>query len=215
MKFESGWWWPDHEVHMTAWVSNPRNRLELNGRMTYQGRKQVATLAHCKRNGVAVDIGAHIGLWSYNLAHRFDHVHAFEPVHTHRECFQRNVNRPNVTLHHCALGAIEQTVSIVTTNGSSGDSQVRPGTEIPMKRLDSFNIENVDLIKTDAEGYEENTLIGGKETILRWKPTIIVEQKRAMASRFGLKPQGAVRFLQGLGYRVAEEISGDYIMVPA
>lgn len=214
MKFESGWWWPDHEVHMLEWVRNPRNQLPLNDRMTYQGRKQVATLSHCKNSGVAVDIGAHIGLWSYNLAHRFDHVHAFEPVAIHRRCFTENVTLPNVTLHDCALGAIEQTVSIVTTPGSSGDSQVRPGTDVQMKRLDSFNLENVDLIKMDTEGFEENVCRGGVDTIVRWKPVIIVEQKRTMAERFGLKPQGAVAFLNGLGYKVVEEISGDYIMVP-
>ena len=214
MKQFHGWWWPDHEVHMLEWVRNPRNQLPLNGRMTYQGRKQVAVLSHCKSSGVAVDIGAHIGLWSYNLAHRFDHVHAFEPVAGHRTCFIENVTLPNVTLHDCALGAIEQTVSIVTTPGSSGDSQVRPGTDIQMKLLDSFNLENVDLIKIDTEGFEENVCRGGVDTILRCRPTIIVEQKRTMAERFGLKPQGAVAFLKGLGYKVVEEISGDYILTP-
>lgn len=219
MKQFHGWWWPDHENHMIEWMAKPSNQLELNGRMTYQGRKQVATLARCKRNGVAVDIGAHIGLWSYNLAYRFELVHAFEPVATHRECFMKNVVHAvpgEVILHPCALGAIEQTVSIATTPGSSGDSQVRPGTEIPMKLLDSFNLENVDLIKVDCEGYEENALIGAIKTIEQWKPTIIVEQKRDMASRFGLKPQGAVKWLNyNFGYKVVEEISGDYIMVPA
>lgn len=211
-KLEHGWWWPDHEIHMLEWMAHPRNKMRLNGRETYQGRKQVAVLAHCKNSGVAVDIGGHVGLWSYNLAHRFDHVHAFEPVATHRECFQRNVNLPNVTLHHCALGAIEQTVSIVTTQGSSGDSQVRPGTDIPMKRLDSFGLENVDLIKIDTEGFEENVCRGGVDTIVRCKPVIIVEQKRDMHARFGLAHLGAVKFLKSLGMKQLEEISGDYIL---
>ena len=31
----------------------------------------------------------------------------------------------------------------------------------------------------------------------------------------GLEPLGAVKFLQSLGYEVKQEISGDYLMVPA
>jgi FkbM family methyltransferase len=216
MKQALGWWWPSHESHMLEWMSTPKNKLPLNGRDTYQGRKQVATLAHCHTNGTAVDVGAHIGLWSFNLAHRFEKVVAFEPVLEHRECFIRNLaDFKNVDLHAYALGAVEGTCRIETTKGSSGDSQVRAGGDVPMRRLDSFNLENVDLLKIDCEGYEENVLIGGLKTIERCKPTIIVEQKRDMASRFGLKPQGAVSFLQRLGYKVVEEISGDYILVPA
>jgi len=77
-------------------------------------------------------------------------------------------------------------------------------------------LADVDFIKIDCEGYEENVLRGAIETIKRDRPVIIVEQKRDMATaRFGLEPLGAVKFLQSLGYQVAQEISGDYLMVMA
>jgi hypothetical protein len=58
-------------------------------------------------------------------------------------------------------------------------------------------------------------LRGAVDTIRRNKPTIIVEQKRDMASRFDLTPGGAVEYLvKVFGYRVVEVISGDYILVP-
>ena len=38
---------------------------------------------------------------------------------------------------------------------------------------------------------------------------------RQNQTRFDLTPMGAVTFLQSLGYKVVEEISGDYIMVCA
>ena len=84
-----------------------------------------------------------------------------------------------------------------------------------METLDSLDLINVDFMKLDCEGFEENVLRGGVATITRWKPVVIVEQKREMAARFGLPLLGAVDFLKTLGYKVAEEISGDYIMVPA
>jgi len=58
-------------------------------------------------------------------------------------------------------------------------------------------------------------LRGAAKTIEHWKPVIIVEQKRDMATRFGLQPLGAVEFLKGLGYKQAVELGGDFIMVPA
>ena len=214
MKQSHGWYWPDHEKHLITWIGTAYPPVKLNGRVSYQGKKQVAAMLHCTKFQNAVDIGAHIGLWSFNLAAKFDRVFAFEPVAAHRECFAKNVEADNVELFPVALGATEGTVSIDTTVGSSGDSKIGKGKgDIPLRTLDSFNLPNVDFMKMDCEGFEENVILGAGETIRKWKPVIIVEQKREMASRFGLQPLGAVKLLQKMGYTLAQEISGDYIMV--
>lgn len=213
-KFIHGWHFPDHEVHLVDWVEKNGN-LILNGRKSYQGQKQLLAMRHCRSFHTAVDVGAHIGFFSFNLAQRFEVVHAFEPVAEHRECFAKNVRAEEVVLHDCALGAAEAACDMQVTDGSSGDSKVAPGLSVAMRTLDSFGIRNVDFIKVDCEGYEENVLRGAEQTILQWKPTIIVEQKHEMASRFGLQPLGAVEYLKGLGYKQAAEHGGDYVMVPA
>jgi FkbM family methyltransferase len=219
MKHVDGWHWPDAEKHLIEWMANPRHRMQINGRSAYQGKKQLAALAAvASRNDrlrTAIDVGGHVGLWSYNLAPAFQHVHAFEPVASLRECFDRNVEAQNVTLHPVALGAAEGSVSMHTTIDSTGDSWVKGGGEIRMCTLDSFFLEDVDFIKVDCEGYEENVLRGAMYTIKHCRPVIIVEQKRDMASRFGLQPLGAVKFLQSLGYRVEQDLGGDFLMVPA
>lgn len=215
MKQEIGWWWPDHEEHMPEWMQDPKNKLELNGRLSYQGKKQQAVLKHCHRRDVAVDIGAHIGLWSYNLAHAGFAVFAFEPVADHRECFRKNLaDLEGVTLFPYALGDKADMVNIRVNPTSTGDSWVKGPGDVEQRTLDSMELPDVDLIKVDAEGYEELILRGAINTIRADKPVIIVEQKRDMAVKFGLEPQGAVRFLKKLGYRVVEEISGDFVMVP-
>jgi len=71
----------------------------------------------------------------------------------------------------------------------------------------------VDLIKLDCEGYELFALQGAEGTIKQYRPTIIVEQKPGRAQKFGLEQTQAVTYLEGLGYRVVQVISGDYIMV--
>jgi FkbM family methyltransferase len=215
MKQTHGWWWPDHEEHMIKWMDSPKNKVKLNGRWAYQGRKQIATLNTCVKRRRVIDVGGHVGLWAFNFAHSFDHVEAFEPVAAHRECFERNLEgRGNVNLHAVALGAKEGSVSMWSEHGSSGNTQVRGDGDIPMRTLDSFGFTDVDLIKIDTEGFEENVLMGASVTIAKWHPVVIVEQKRDMATRFGCKPMGAVALLQDLGYAVAKEISGDFICTP-
>lgn len=220
MKFVDGWYWPDGEQHMVEWLADPKNRLVLNDRPAYQGKKQQLALYHCApdRRRTMIDCGAHIGLWSWNFAHWFRQIEAFEPVAEHRNCWQANMQtrQDECSLHPYALGDREDMVTIRVNPVSSGDSWVKGKGTVPMKTLDSFGFEDVDFIKVDAEGYEEFILRGAEFTLKHWKPVVCVEQKRDMATKFGLKPMGAVQYLIGLGYRVVGEISGDYILkVPA
>jgi FkbM family methyltransferase len=227
MKFEKdlGWWFPEGETHLPAWMRSPKGHMVINGRPSYQGRKQIALLAEAsqvkgKPLRRIVDVGAHIGLWSFNFAPACSVVEAFEPVLEHRACFERNVladmkDMSKVNLHACALGAIDGSVRIRTAATSSGDSWVSGPGDIPMLTLDSFAFADVDVIKVDVEGFEENVLRGGMDTLRRCRPVIMVEQKRDMAtSRFGLQTLGAVHLLQEIGYRVENELSGDYLMTP-
>ena len=221
MKQARGWWWPDHEKHLLDWLANPKNNVVINDRVAYQGKKQTAALAcvPTDRRRTAIDVGAHIGLWSWNLAHWFKNVEAFEPVEAHRACWEKNMaaSRAGIAkLWPCALGDHEDMVSIYTADTSSGDSWVKGKGDVPMKTLDSFGFENVDFIKIDCEGGEELVLRGAERTVKTWKPIICVEQKRDHAqAHFGLATLGAVKLLQGWGYKVAAEISGDYLMTCA
>lgn len=226
MKKVGNWYFPDGERHLIEWMASAKGHLVLNGRESYQGRKQQRAMdfVPADRRRTAIDVGGHIGLWSFNLAHWFDKVEAFEPVEAHRECYDENIFKAagyrslSVVLHPYALGDREDLISIVTGPTSSGDSWVNvkgKGT-VPMKTLDSFGFNHVDLIKIDTEGYETFVLRGAEALIEAWKPVIVVEQKRDMsATRFGLQPLSAVKFLADRGYKTADVLSGDYIMVPA
>lgn len=210
MKKFDHWFFPDHEQHLIENMLKVNRRVD--GRLAYQYVKFEAAFKLCRQFRTCVDIGAHVGLFSFWAAKMFTRVDAFEPVDAHRECFRANVKAGNVDLHAYALGALPGKVSIATTKGSSGDSKVAPGDDVEMRTLDSFQFTDVDLLKIDVEGFEENVIVGGYETISRWKPLVIVEQKRLMATRFNLQPLGAVKVLQGMGYKVLQELSGDYIL---
>ena len=215
MKQHRGIWLPDHEEHLVGQLNDHRNQdpKDPTAMPVYQRRKQILAMKYVKQHRTAVDIGAHCGLWSMNLVPLFNHVNSFEPVDEHRECFVRNVTPrgTNYTLHGIALGAKEQAIRIQTVRGSSGDSHVELGGDIPMKTLDSFELEDVDFIKLDCEGYELYALQGAEKTLLRYKPCVIVEQKPGNAVQFGLGERDALPYLTSLGAVQREAFSGDFI----
>ena len=214
MILHQGIYLPSGERHMVEWMS--RDGEIVDGRGTYQIKKLRGAMEYCTRFRVAVDVGAHCGLWSMQLVKRFAQVHAFEPVAEHRECFLQNVTAGCVVLHPWALGDSEGSVAMRTPEEhSSGSTMIAGPGDIPLRTLDSLELREVDFIKLDCEGYELYALRGAERTILDNSPVIIVEQKPGRAQRFGLPQTGAVDYLRGFGYSVAREMSGDFIMVPA
>lgn len=206
-----GLWLPEHEQHLIEWMEIKGDVVD--GKPAYQHHKLVKALSFVRNWRTAVDVGGHCGLWSMHLEKKFAHLHAFEPVALHRECFTRNVKmRDGVLLYPMALGQSEGMVKIHTANQSSGDSWVDGDGDIPLKRLDDFDLHDVDFIKLDCEGYELFALRGAEETLKRCHPVICVEQKPGRAQKFGLKETEAVDYLKSLGANLLSVMSGDYIL---
>ena len=136
---------------------------------------------------MAVDVGAHIGLWTRGLADKFKWVTAFEPVAENFACLEMNAGHlKNTRLVNVALGAMPSFCSmILPTGGNSGCWRVRSGGNIEMRTLDSFMLNNVDLIKIDVEGLEGEVLTGARETIACWRPTIVFEENGLGVKHYG------------------------------
>jgi FkbM family methyltransferase len=224
IRFED-WYLPDGETHLQTWMNLMQQRRL--GRLGYQLHKYEKALAFVPpdRRRVAVDVGAHVGLWSYFLAHDFGAVHAFEPKKEHRECWTINMLglRGIAQLHECALGDDDETwISLHTSPASSGDTYVAPKVvhdpeekihgSIRMRTLDSFQLPAVDFLKIDCEGFELFVLMGAVETLKAFRPVVIVEQKPTHGEKYGLGDTDAVDFLTRLGYEQRDVVSGDYIL---
>jgi len=219
---------PDGEAHLQEWMEKVGHMRE--GKPTYQYHKYSAALNFCKNFRLAVDVGAHVGLWSRVMALDFAKVKGFEPMAEHAACWRVNMaHAAHASLTECALGEVEGIVRVQTrTPGSSGDTGVDPvaersslraavdegGQEAAIFRLDKFELEDVDFMKIDCEGYEIFVLRGAEETLRRCKPCVIVEQKPETGGfkRYGIGVTDAVSFLEGLGAKVRAGIQGDYIL---
>lgn len=217
LKFDE-WLFPDGEVHLPEWMTTVNKRRD--GRLQYQGHKYEAALRWVKQRRVAVDVGSHIGLFSWPMAKDFESIEAFEAMPSHRACWYKNMEGiTNATLHACALGESEGRAKVATrTVGSSGDTGVDPtgktGKQVNMRTLDSFGLTDVDFLKVDVEGYELFVLRGSVETLKRCRPCVIVEAKpeTGMADRYGIGVTDSVKFLESLGAKKRAGIQGDYIL---
>lgn len=218
MQQQLGWYFPDGEKHLPEWMAKVNQKR--GGLLQYQFAKYTAAMKHVRQCRVAVDVGAHIGQWSRNMATDFDVVHAFEPVPDYAACWQANVgSMPNALLHGVALGAQTDVVSLKCgTPGSHGDTFVVPKGEaniafdVSMQTLDSFALANVDFVKIDCEGYELFVLRGAEKTIRQCRPCVIVEQKPGKAQTYGLGETDAVALLKSWGAKVRAVLAGDYIL---
>ena len=133
----------------------------------------------------AVDVGAHIGIYTWFLSRYCDYVHAFEP---HPESFKRLKGGAlgNVALYNIALSdktgnaelfvstSEEEDTALGTMNDLNLDARVKKYV-IHTATLDSFNLKNIGFIKIDVEGHEAAVLEGGIQTIARERPVILVE----------------------------------------
>src|SRR3546814_1391783 len=86
-----------------------------NGLLAYQLHKYLKAMTFVKERRRAIDIGAHVGLWSFQMVHDFRQVEAFEPMPVHRECWEKNMAAFDVralVLQPFDLGAKPGTVHI-------------------------------------------------------------------------------------------------------
>ena len=219
-----GIWLPDGEKHFPGWMD--KNGEIVDGKGTYQIKKLRAAMEHCRRFRVAIDVGAHVGLWSMQLIKRFERIEAFEPVSVFQACYVENLGFSGsddgcgdgvVNLHDCALGAapgrVSMTIPPLDGGLDTGGTHVGGAGDIEMRTLDSFWFQDVDFIKIDCEGYEHHVIEGARATLTRWRPTVIVEQKpHKLGPNFGIKGTPAVDMLKEMGAEVRAVLSGDYIM---
>lgn len=202
MKLVRTWWLPDQEQHLDEWIQREGD---------YQTPHRANALKHVKNWDVAVDIGAHVGLWSREFTEKFGHVFAFEPVAEHRDCYVKNMTKDNYTLYPYALGENEGSVKMQEEEHSTGGTHVAPGIQgdIPMRTLDSFAIPKIDFMKLDCEAYEIYVLMGARETLLRCKPVICIEQKNQ--PYFGNPRYIASEYLMSLGAKPISRFKDDCV----
>lgn len=183
----------------------------------YQKGKLNIALGFVKNFTTAIDAGANYGIMSYNLNSKFSKIYAFEVDTPVRECLKTNVEKfqlDNVIVCDCGLSDKEELVSLnylKNTFGTHINKEVS-GTH-SCKTLDSFELTDVGFIKLDCEGYEPYILKGAEQTIKKYKPVILMEEKNYSKRYYGEEGNLAVDLLLAWGYTMEVSWPKDCVMI--
>ena len=146
-----------------------------------------------------IDVGAWWGPWSMWWHDKATSVEIFEPNKDILPKLINNVGKfQNCTIHRNALGDRHGSVSMQCADHSGTYHVTGQNGDIEIKTLDSFEFNNVDIIKIDAEGYELPVLEGAKQTILGNRPWIQIEGNKS-GERYGRTKLDINIFLTDLG----------------
>jgi len=138
-----------------------------------------------ERKGTAIDIGANVGYTARRLAKYFDKVYAFEPLESTFECLVKNTEHlTNVQNYNYAICNFVGS-GVMKSGNVSGHSHLKrydpPGLVAGRNRiakvttLYKLQIDNIDLIKIDAELAEFDILEFHRKLLIKNKPIMIVE----------------------------------------
>lgn len=207
-----GWWFPDQDTHFAEMLAK---NIAKGKEPVYQEPVRVASMELCLSRGLALDIGANVGLWSRDLCKHFDKVIAVEPVADFRACLEKNVVSNNLEILSVALGDLNTTVDMIITENNTGHSHVNMASlgqgSIPLVTLDSLKLPKVDYIKVDCEGFEYKILLGAKDTVCRYRPIIVIEDKKHQDVGHA-DTERALPTLIGWGAKILKQVNNDVIV---
>ena len=166
--------------------------IRESGRLDHDQNMLPLLKEFIKNGDVVLDIGAFIGdhtIYYSKLVGDNGSVIAFEPNRDSFFCLEHNLKAyKNVELINSAIGKEYGFVRTVDVLGNIGMNFLIPDNlgGIVIYSLNQMEIDRIDFIKIDVEGYELDVLIGGKQTINKFKPTMLIEINDATLSRQGI-----------------------------
>lgn len=154
--------------------------VESEGRLDHDQNSLPQILPHINEGDTLIDIGAFIGDHTIAYARkvgRLGKVIAFEPNPTAFECLEYNMEGfDNVDLRKEGVSDSNHFISLTDVPTNAGMTFAEKSKKgIKCVSIDSLNLNKLDFIKIDAEGFEHNILNGAKETIERLKPKMVIE----------------------------------------
>jgi len=181
----------------------------------------------CRPGDHVIDVGANVGEYTLQFAEGVGptgRVTSFEPVPYLAETVAKTarINGHDwVEVQQVALGSQDGTSIFSVERGNSGGSRLGrmegdfSQIEVRTLRLDTFfagrpDQTRLDFLKIDVEGFEDKVLLGARETLARFMPSLLIE------TGFETPEQRIIihDLLSGLGYDIIGlEVPGGLIEV--
>lgn len=213
---------------------NQTNHLLKHGRAHgHDTIEMIARLSALKGPEPRVlDVGANFGLFSLGLASLLGGrgtYHCFEAQRVLANMIGGSIalnGYNNIFCHNVAVGEAAGEIEIpqfdydqalnfgsVEFGGQQRERLTQtPGDDparreyVPLRTLDSYGFAQVDILKIDVEGMEQEVLNGAAELIARCRPIMTVEHLKSDS-------QALANHVMGLGYKLYA-LSDDFVCIP-
>lgn len=186
------------------------------GQSLYAARMHLGFIAqwlpHVARRGVCVQAGGSLGLFPDALSRIFERIYTFEPDPTSFTCLTLNCTAGNVVKFQAALGSTRSFMGMHQIEDNSSAAWMEGEGLIPVIPLDDLRLPGCDMLQLDVEGFELDALIGGENTIRKYRPTLVLED-RGFITRAGHEPEDLHNYLDRLGYRQVAKVHKDTIWI--
>jgi FkbM family methyltransferase len=189
-------------------------------------------LKYINTNDVVFDIGGNIGQTSLNIAKKignYGKVYCFEPYPENFEALKTNIslnkNINNLIIENLGLGQFESSMKMYKNciHNSGGNriisnlqnEKFQELVDVEIKTIDNYckenNINNIDVIKIDVEGFELFVLNGAIHTLQNLSPKLYIELCENNLKEHGSTPQDIIDYLSKFNYNIFDSITNKQI----
>jgi FkbM family methyltransferase len=200
---EGGWIWPVIDENSWKYQNEFQNLVEH-------------VMPYVKENRVMIQAGGNCGFMLSKFVDKFDYVYTFEPDPVNFYCLNQNVQNQNVIKLQACLGKDRNPVKtqhLFRENRPNDIGGVHISGEgyTPSIMIDDLNLPYCDLIQLDVEGYELNAILGGIETIKKYKPVLCIEFCEKWLNRYDSDSEKLIKLLNDNGYFIVADYGVDKI----
>ena len=141
-----------------------------------------------KKQDRVIDIGGNRGVFAYRFWKLGANVEVFEPNPLCATVLSAwSVGKSNVHVHAVALSSAPGTANLhipVDDSGAEHDASASIENNgfknsrdqlVELKMLDSYNFQDVTMIKIDVEGHERSVIEGAENTLRSYFPALLIE----------------------------------------
>ena len=204
----NNFWIPSNDEQIEKW--------RKEGHPHMQDRCLNRLLTHCKVRNIKfktiLDIGAWCGTWSLAMQKYAENIFCYEPDKTHFACLEKNLESFNhVSLYNHAIGNEDGFVKLSEETATQNTRVIQEKGDTKICTIDSLNLDNIDLIKIDVEGFEMEVLKGATETIKNVQYIMI--ELNNNTKRYGSSNLEIEKYLPTLGFKMLFKIWPDIIYI--
>ena len=186
------------------------------------------------KDSVVIECGCHIGVHTVKMASLCKTIYGFEPMPDTYHVLAKNIRLngiQNAVLYKKGVadksGMTKYAWSIAGNPGGSGLANNPMGVpswcppmdktiDVELMTIDSMNLDRLDFMKLDVEGYEPLVIKGAINTITKYKPVIVMEiWKSHYTTEIDLQYATELfKDLLDIGYAVKYVAGADFIFLP-